>query len=137
MRFRINPCVQKIPWRRKWQPTSVSLPEKFHGQRSLMAYSPWGHKESGITEQLQNIQFPRFSFVLILYILASLHGTMLLYHICHGLSSGFKKFSDKFSFVSANRKPRIFSSPVSFGFSIVQPLSGCCRALLPRFPSTR
>ena len=33
-----------IPWRRKWQPTPVFLPGKFHGQRSLMGYSPCGHK---------------------------------------------------------------------------------------------
>ena len=28
-------CVLKTSWRRKWQPTPVSLPGKFHGQRSL------------------------------------------------------------------------------------------------------
>ena len=31
------------PWRRKWQPTPVLLPGKFHGQRSLVGYGPWGH----------------------------------------------------------------------------------------------
>ena len=31
---------QKIPWRRKWQTTPVFLHGKFHGQRSLVAYSP-------------------------------------------------------------------------------------------------
>ena len=35
-----------ILWRRKWQPTPVFLPGKSHGQRSLVGYSPWGHKES-------------------------------------------------------------------------------------------
>ena len=30
----------KIPWRRKWHPTPVFLPGKFHGQRSLEGYSP-------------------------------------------------------------------------------------------------
>ena len=44
--------VGKIPWRREWQPTPVLLPRKFHGQRSLAGYSPWGHKESDKTEQL-------------------------------------------------------------------------------------
>ena len=39
-----NPWVGKIPWRRKWQPTPVFLPGKVHGQRSLVGYSPWGHK---------------------------------------------------------------------------------------------
>ena len=29
---------------RKWQHTPVFLPGKSHGQRSLVGYSPWGHK---------------------------------------------------------------------------------------------
>jgi len=41
--------VGMIPWRRKWQPTSVFLAGESHGQRSLVAYSPWGHKESDMT----------------------------------------------------------------------------------------
>ena len=36
--------IGKIPWRRKWQPTPVFLPGKFHGQRSLAGYSPWDHR---------------------------------------------------------------------------------------------
>ena len=40
------------PWRRKWQPTPVLLPGKAHGWRSLVGYSPWGHKESDMTERL-------------------------------------------------------------------------------------
>ena len=32
-----------IPWRRKWQPSAVSLPGKSHRQRSPTGYSPWGH----------------------------------------------------------------------------------------------
>ena len=47
-----NPWVGKIPWRRKRPPTPVLLPWKSHGQRSLVGYSPWGHKESDTTEQL-------------------------------------------------------------------------------------
>ena len=39
----------KIPWSGKWQPVPVFLPGKSHGQRSLVGYSPWGHKESGMT----------------------------------------------------------------------------------------
>jgi len=38
--------VRKIPWRRAWQPTPVSLPRKSHGQKSLADYSPQCHKES-------------------------------------------------------------------------------------------
>ena len=38
------------PWRRKWQSTPVFLPGESHGQRSLVGYSPWGRKESDMTE---------------------------------------------------------------------------------------
>ena len=48
----VQPWVGKIPWRRKWLPTPVFLPGEFHELRSLAGYSPWGHKESDITEQL-------------------------------------------------------------------------------------
>ena len=37
-------------WRRKWQPTPVFLPGEFPGWRSLVGYSPLGHKESDMTE---------------------------------------------------------------------------------------
>ena len=36
----VNSWVGKIPWGRKWQLTPVFLPEKFHGQRSLVGYGP-------------------------------------------------------------------------------------------------
>ena len=53
-RCEFNPWVRKISWRSKWQPTAVLLPGKSHRQRSLMGYSPCGHKESDTTEQLNN-----------------------------------------------------------------------------------
>ena len=49
-RHRFDPWVRKILWKSKWQPTPVFLPGKSHGQRSLVGYSPWGHKESDTTE---------------------------------------------------------------------------------------
>ena len=50
MRCRFDPQVRKIPWRRAWQPTPVFLPGESHGQRSLAGYSPWGRKQSDMTE---------------------------------------------------------------------------------------
>ena len=47
-----DPWVGKIPWRRKMQTTSVFLPGKSHGRRSLAVYSPWGRKKSDMTERL-------------------------------------------------------------------------------------
>ena len=49
-RFGFNPWVRKIHWRRKWQLIPVVLSGKSCGQRSLVGYSPWGSKESDITE---------------------------------------------------------------------------------------
>ena len=43
-RLGFDPWVGKIPWRRKWQLTLVFLSGKFHGQRDLAGYSPWGHR---------------------------------------------------------------------------------------------
>ena len=51
-RCRLYPWVRKIPWNRKWQLTSVFLPGKFLGQRSMEGYSPWSHKEFYTTEQM-------------------------------------------------------------------------------------
>ena len=39
-------------WRRKWQPTPVSLSENLTDSWSLVGCSPWGRKESAMTEQL-------------------------------------------------------------------------------------
>ena len=57
-----NPWVKKIPWRSAWQPTPVFLPEKSLGQRSLVGYSPWSHKESDTTEQLL-LSLEKFNFI--------------------------------------------------------------------------
>ena len=51
-RTRFNSWVEKIPWRREWQPTPIFLPGEFQGQRSLVGYSPWGHIELDRTERL-------------------------------------------------------------------------------------
>ena len=47
------PSAITTDWSRKWQPTPIFLPGKFHEQRSLIGYSPWGRKESDTTERLQ------------------------------------------------------------------------------------
>ena len=49
-RCRCDPWVRKIPQRRKWQSIPVFLPGKSHGQKSLVGYSPWGHKQLDMTE---------------------------------------------------------------------------------------
>ena len=66
---RFNPWVGKIPWRRIWQHTPGLLPGKYHGQRSLVGYSPWGHKESDMTEDWTFfLSFADKSFCFVLFV---------------------------------------------------------------------
>ena len=48
---------------------SSMVPGEFHGQRSLEGYSPWGPKESDVTQRLNNgiptLQMGRLQFILI------------------------------------------------------------------------
>ena len=46
----INWVSVTFDWRRKWQPTPVFLPRKSYGQRNLVGYSLWGHKDLDTTE---------------------------------------------------------------------------------------
>ena len=46
----LDPWVGKIPWRRAQQSTPVFLPGESHRQKSLVGYSPWGHKVPDMTE---------------------------------------------------------------------------------------
>ena len=72
MRHGFDPWVRKIPWR-SMATTPVLLPGKSHGQSSLVGYSPWGCKESYVTEHAhthththvisgQNIRYSCFNF---------------------------------------------------------------------------
>ena len=66
-----DPWVGTIPWRRARQPSAVFLPGQFHGQRSLAGYSPWGHKESDMTEHTQ-----------YMYMYTHIHVCMYICEIC-------------------------------------------------------
>ena len=50
--YGFDPWVRKIPWSWKWPPTPVFLLGNFHGQRSLVGYSPWGCEVLDTTEQV-------------------------------------------------------------------------------------
>ena len=43
---------QEDPLEKEMATHSSIFPGKSHGKRSLVSYSPWGHKESDMTEQL-------------------------------------------------------------------------------------
>ena len=70
-------CLGKIdPLRREWLPTPVFLPGEFHGQRSLVAYAPWGCKESDMAK------WPTLSHLLLLQ-----HGYLEICSTCAQLWS--------------------------------------------------
>ena len=56
-----DPWIGKIPWRREQLPTPVFWPEEIHG-----LYSPWGRKESDMTEQLSH------AYIYIYYVISLL-----------------------------------------------------------------
>ena len=50
-------------WWNLWQPTPVSLPGESYGQRSLVGYSPWGHKDLDMTEATQHAHMSFYYWV--------------------------------------------------------------------------
>ena len=57
-RHGFDPWVQKISWRRRWQPTPAFFPGKSHRQRSLVGYSPWTRKNrTQLSVQAHNINY--------------------------------------------------------------------------------
>ena len=82
------------PWRREWLASPVFLPGEFHGQRSLVGYSPWGGKELDTIEQLTlslHFQYLRSYFfilsdwiLMLLYVCekAEVRGGMCVYVSC-------------------------------------------------------
>ena len=59
-----SPWVGKFLWRREWQSIRIFLPGEFHGQRSLVNYSPWGHKESNTTKRLTHTHTPTMNILI-------------------------------------------------------------------------
>ena len=47
---RVQSLIREDPLDREWLPTPEYLPREFHGQRSLVGYSPWACKESYTTD---------------------------------------------------------------------------------------
>ena len=50
-RYGFDSWVGKIPWNKKWKPTLVFLPDKFHGQRSL--HGQWATAHGATKSQTQ------------------------------------------------------------------------------------
>ena len=68
IRHGFDPWVGKISWRKAWQPTPVFLHRELRGQRGLVGYSPWGPKESDVTEATYTDTLPRSIYIKILFL---------------------------------------------------------------------
>ena len=83
-----NPWVRMIPWSREWKPSPVFLPGKFHRRRSLAGYSPWGCKESDMTEHTlshtHNMCVDRLIFFFFFFLNKNIEMPILL--MAHGES---------------------------------------------------
>ena len=67
---------QKIPWRRKRQPTPVLPPAEAQGQRSLLGYCPWGFKRVGHNFDTKQQQW-HYRFCIYTKVLSSIKKTVL------------------------------------------------------------
>ena len=74
------PALGRSPGEGKWQPTPVLLPGESHGGRSLVRYSPWGHKESDMTEQLHFISLHFIYICVCVCLYLYLHPYLSLYN---------------------------------------------------------
>ena len=99
-----DPWVRKISWRSKCQSIPVFLPGKFHGWKSLASYSPWGHKESDMTEQLTHTHrflypYPVFPHELDTSIHCKIIQTLICnmskFSSCHETTENLMRFSFK------------------------------------------
>ena len=83
-----DPRVGKIPWRRRWQPIPVFLPGESHRQRKLERCSPWGCKESDMSEHNTHTSYMHDIECMILYIIYILPYIV----IRHSFPSSVKRF---------------------------------------------
>ena len=118
-----HPWVMKIHWRKKWQHTPILLPGKFHGQRSLAGYSPWGcktldttkhaqlstNREAGGRAQIVEIQTSAEGTGLEGAAVSEEDTTWLLPRVMENLLTGFSCYHEK-----AEESHRICGSPSFF-----------------------
>ena len=115
--------VGKIPWRREWQPTPMSLPGGSHGQRGLAGYSPKRCQESDTTEWLTYLCT---EVAIFLFFLSSIR-PLLLSHTQHTPTpaeigvSNFRLSSHPIRVTVTQAIFIIFSAPVSLFWALSSP----------------
>ena len=97
-------------WRRKWQPTLIFLPGKSRGQRNLVGYSPWGHKESVTTEHMST----NYSSLSLPYVYAACHilGTVAVFIVYFYIDDSVERAGPfQFSSIQLLSCVRLFATP--------------------------
>ena len=87
------PGSGRSPWRREWQPTPVFLPGEPHGQRSLVGYSPWGHKDRTSTKHHQQMLYSKHCLETLSYFISAL---FIEHRLCIRLEDSRKEVSGAF-----------------------------------------
>ena len=84
-----DPWVGKIPWRRGWQTTPVLLPGESQGERSLVGYSPWSHKNQTwlkwLSMHAHASESVHLCFSLVWRFLANISSNVISSTFCQGL----------------------------------------------------
>ena len=76
-----DPWFRKIVWNRKSEPTPVFFPGESCGQRSLVGYSPWGHEELDMTEQMSTPIYKQYFWLIIYWCCLVPSGVLILIFI--------------------------------------------------------
>ena len=82
---RFDPWVKRIPWRREWLPIPVFMPGEFHGQMSLVGYSPLSHKEWIMIEANNTFTFTAWKYLHNLFLHVGQHSISPHFFLGHSL----------------------------------------------------
>ena len=108
MRHGFDPWVRNIPWNRKWQPTLVFLPGKFHGQRNLAGYSPWIVKSRTQLSMCTHVPMHTGNFTCYLLHLFYIKTSFVPGLLIDNNSSRNKNIAPTFQVIEVNRFMHIF-----------------------------
>ena len=106
--MQFDPWFGKIPWNRKWQPTLVFLPGKFHEQRNLAGYSPWSCKESDTKDHAHARAYAHQKFTCYLLHLFYIKTSFVPSLLIDSNSSRNKNIAPTFQVIEVNRVMHIF-----------------------------
>ena len=118
----------RFPWRRAWQPTLVFMPREYHGQRSLVGYSPRGHTESDTTEATQNthtslpLESPSHPAILPLQVVTEPQAELSMLYSSFSLAICFTRVVYTCQYYSPNLSlPPMSTGPFSTSVSLLLP----------------